>query len=1313
MRAGLFKMPVLFVGLLASALSPAQNVISVYQIDGSVRVYDKVDSIVCTTDNQEIHSMGRIYSLPVSEVDSVVYESFADFVTPGQEVDLGLSVKWAGWNVGASRPEEYGGYYAWGELDVKDIFYMDNYQYKDRDSREYIHLGSCISGTPFDVACAQWKGSWRMPTISECRELMIQCSWEWITYNGVDGRKITGPNGNSIFLPAAGFRYASDSSSQGFYGMYRTGTLVEDYSDNPYNLVFNNGNIDLNYNYKRIDGLTVRPVSDEKNSDTMVFTLIANSVTENSAILKGVVKTGSENSSNFSYGFVYSANPNPLFDGHKVMVGSSNKGDDYMYTLSGLKSNRVYYYCAYILMDGIYTYGEVFRFITKNKVEEYISGEAVDLGLSVKWASWNVGAGSPEEYGGYYAWGETNTKNDYSYEAYQYLDKENAGLMNIGNNICGTIYDVARAKWGDDWRMPTFDECMELLNQCHWEWTTYNGVQGQKVTGPNGNSIFLPAAGNCNAQGKFNQGKYGCYWFGTLSENHPYSLMFNNVRSYWDYNACYTGLSVRPVFGKMDLNPEVTTFDVGAVTENFAVLYGAVKGISGSFSDSRYGFVYSTDADPTQNGHDIYIGSDIDKDYTYTLTNLDANTTYYFCAYLLVDEIYHYGKIFRFTTRKIDENVPAEAIDLGLSVKWASWNVGASSPEEYGGYYAWGELEHKNNYDNDTYQYWDKDNGEYVFIGNNISGTRYDVARAKWGKGWRMPTMAECYELIEKCKWERSTCNGVNGQKVTGPNGNSIFLPAAGFRNGTGAYDQGSLGEYWSGTKDDEYDGAYELKYLLWGGHSISIGYRNYGYSVRPVAEEIMPEQTVDLGLSVKWAGWNVGANSPEEYGEYYAWGELEHKNNYDNDTYQYWDKDNGEYMFIGNNISGTRYDVARAKWGKGWRMPTKAEYQELIEKCKRERVIYNGVNGTKLTGPNGNSIFLPAAGFRDGTEAYDQGSFGEYWSGTKDEKYDGVYKLHFLFGSGHFIGSGYRNYGYSVRPVYGGMNLSPVVSTYDVSSITESSAFLHGIVESVAEFYSDFSYGFLYSADPNPTINGHEIYVGSNGDGGFTYSLSGLKDNTIYYYCAYLSVGGICLYGEVRSFTTEKDEIAVGQMVDLGLSVKWAGWNVGANRPEEYGGYYAWGELHEKSDYDRDTYQYFQQNTDNSWDEENWIFIGNNISGTQYDVARVQWGESWRMPNLAECQELVDKCTWKWVTYKGVDGQKITGPNGNCIFLPAAGFYTGTNVLNKGSYGHYWSGDFYEDRSYNAYCLYFYDSNPYWNDKERYYGRSVRPVSE
>ncbi len=111
----------MFVGLLASALSPAQNVISVYQIDGSVRVYDKVDSIVCTTDNQEIHSMGRIYCLPVSDVDSVVYESFADFVTPGQEVDLGLSVKWAGWNVGANRPEEYGGYYAWGETEEKAV----------------------------------------------------------------------------------------------------------------------------------------------------------------------------------------------------------------------------------------------------------------------------------------------------------------------------------------------------------------------------------------------------------------------------------------------------------------------------------------------------------------------------------------------------------------------------------------------------------------------------------------------------------------------------------------------------------------------------------------------------------------------------------------------------------------------------------------------------------------------------------------------------------------------------------------------------------------------------------------------------------------------------------------------------------------------------------------------------------------------------------------------------------------------------------------------------------------------------------------
>ena len=284
-----------------------------------------------------------------------------------------------------------------------------------------------------------------------------------------------------------------------------------------------------------------------------------------------------------------------------------------------------------------------------------------------------------------------------------------------------------------------------------------------------------------------------------------------------------------------------------------------------------------------------------------------------------------------------------------------------------------------------------------------------------------------------------------------------------------------------------------------------------------------------------------------------------------------------------------------------------------------------------------------------------------------------------------------------------------PSVRTLEAGSVTEESAVLSGEVSGISGSSSDYRYGFFYGTSSVPSVGGREIRVGSNGDGRYTYSLSGLKDNTTYYYCAYLSVGGQYTYGDVRSFTTEKkkDEITPGQIVDLGLSVKWAGWNVGASRPEEYGGYYAWGELHEKSDYDRDTYQYYDQ------ENYEWIFIGDNISCTQYDVARAQWGGSWRMPTIAECQELIDKCTWTRTTYNGVKGQKVTGPNGNSIFLPAAGYRGSTSVYYQGLHGYYWSGTLDEGYSYNAYSLLFSLGNAYWDSGYRSNGQSVRPVSE
>ena len=186
----------------------------------------------------------------------------------------------------------------------------------------------------------------------------------------------------------------------------------------------------------------------------------------------------------------------------------------------------------------------------------------------------------------------------------------------------------------------------------------------------------------------------------------------------------------------------------------------------------------------------------------------------------------------------------------------------------------------------------------------------------------------------------------------------------------------------------------------------------------REQQQGISTQKKVDLGLSVCWADWNVGASSPEGYGNYYACGETTTKSNYSESSYQY--HNGSDYVNIGNNISGTHYDVARAQWGDSWRMPTEADFQELIDRCTWTWTTYNNVNGYKVTGPNGNSIFLPAAGYRDGTELINRGSGGLYWSGSLYEGHqDHAYAYYLCFVNGdRNVLKFYREYGYTVRPV-------------------------------------------------------------------------------------------------------------------------------------------------------------------------------------------------------------------------------------------------------------------------------------------------------
>ena len=168
-----------------------------------------------------------------------------------------------------------------------------------------------------------------------------------------------------------------------------------------------------------------------------------------------------------------------------------------------------------------------------------------------------------------------------------------------------------------------------------------------------------------------------------------------------------------------------------------------------------------------------------------------------------------------------------------------------------------------------------------------------------------------------------------------------------------------------------------------------------------------------------------------------------------------------------------------------------------------------------------------------------------------------------------------------------------------------------------------------------------------------------------------------------------------------MGLSVKWATCNVGASSPSGYGNYYAWGETSTKSTYTEENSKTYNKN------------IGDIAGNPSYDVARANWGGTWRLPTKAEMQELVDKCTWTWTIQGGHNGYRVTGPNGNSIFLPATGFRSGKSLDLDDSDGCYHSSTPYESNTFSAYSLWFDDSDREEDWDDRIYGRTVRPVAE
>ncbi len=423
--------------------------------------------------------------------------------------------------------------------------------------------------------------------------------------------------------------------------------------------------------------------------------------------------------------------------------------------------------------------------------------EAVDLGLpsGTKWANMNLGANSKEESGNYYAFGELETKNNYKWSNYLWGTKDNLLKYNnkkgFGSVDCKYLLDsdddAAHLLLGGEWRIPTKEEQEELQNNCRWSWGQVNGHSGCFVTSTtSGSSIFLPAAGYYQNESLYNFDYQGAYLSSTIGGDYPYNdyyMVFSEGSKSENTIDRSRGLPIRAVCGPR-------TLSVNSFVQSISISKSELKIYPLTTETLTVSIIPNTAEDKTLQ----WSSSD------YTIARVDENG----CVLALKE-----GNAI-ITVETLDGNKRAECrvivlpppvpgpeaiVDLGLSVKWAAFNLGARKPTEYGYYYSFGEVEPKEYYMLGTCVWYDVNTGLFTKYNKNankgivdnkvVVDLEDDAARVKWGDGWRLPSERDFLELINECEWRWVNKNGVNGVLITssktGYEDNYIFLPAAGY----------------------------------------------------------------------------------------------------------------------------------------------------------------------------------------------------------------------------------------------------------------------------------------------------------------------------------------------------------------------------------------------------------------------------------------------------------------------------------------------------------------------------------------------------
>ena len=492
--------------------------------------------------------------------------------------------------------------------------------------------------------------------------------------------------------------------------------------------------------------------------------------------------------------------------------------------------------------------------------------------------------------------------------------------------------------------------------------------------------------------------------------------------------------------------------------------------------------------------------------------------------------------------------------------------------------------------------------------------------------------------------------------------------------------------------------------------------------------------EIVDLGLSVKWASCNLGASAPEGYGDYYAWGETAPKAEYTEYNYKW----QASTLALKYTLSPSIYNVDPApdnKWvldpgddaavvnlGGSWRMPTAEEFEELASGCTWTEETVNGIKGmratSKVSGYTDQSIFIPYAGGKDDQNSgVDFSSENYIWSSSNlqypdtESYYAGIVCTPFSFYPwGQFNYFGFRFWGLPVRPVYAGEVVHVTGVELNESSLELEMGKTTQLVATVAPEDASNKRVIWSSSDESIAMVSEDGIV------------SGVGVGTA-------EIMAMTVDGGFTAACSVKINYAIPEMVDLGLpsGVKWASFNLGASKPEGYGEYFAWGETEPNSDYSWSTYKWCMGRSstltkyciwyyDGYYDGYNYYTDNNTELDSQDDAASANLGGSWRMPTLDECKELLDNCSKTWTTRNGIYGRLVTGPNGNSIFLPAAGTRYGTKIDR--SSGNYWSSSLNSSlnigiSSNYAGSICFSPDYIFWGEIDRENGRSVRPVCD